>query len=131
MKQMKTKARLFALCLGLLMLAAFAGSVLVVFADADVKAFGDGGHNAQSVPEGKGVVGMHIGVNGEFSAFSFVMPTWTVSGEYSAYLSVYRWDTDYKTTVSAEPLATKEFTGLNDCAENRFGHGTAKSMKKK
>ena len=62
MKQMKTKARLFALCLGLLMLAAFAGSVLVVFADADVKAFGDGGHNAQSVPEGKGVVGMHIGV---------------------------------------------------------------------
>lgn len=120
MKQMKTKARLFALCLGLLMLVVFAGSVLVVFADADVKAFGDGGHEAQSVPEGKGVVGMHIGVNGEFSAFSFVMPTWTVSGKYSAYLSVYRWDTDYKTTVSAEPLATKEFTGLNDCAENRF-----------
>ena len=29
MKQMKTKARLFALCLGLLMLAAFAGSETV------------------------------------------------------------------------------------------------------
>ena len=134
MKQMKTKARLFALCLGLLMLAAFAGSVLVVFADADVKAFGDGGHNAQSVPEGKGVVGMHIGVNGEFSAFSFVMPTWTVSGKYSAYLSVYRWDTDYDTTVAAEPILKQTFEDFEDNStlsmdfgsvdEKAFGAGT-------
>ena len=46
-------------------------------------------------------------------------PSWGDS-KGSIRLSLYKWDTDYATTVAAEPIATKEYKNFADCATIEF-----------
>lgn len=50
---------------------------------------------------------------------SAVYPSWGDS-KGSLRLSVYKWDTDYATTVAAEPIATREYKNFNDCTAIEF-----------
>ena len=73
---------------------------------------------AMQIGEGIGVMGMRVKVKVPVSGVGFTMPTWSVSGKYSAYISAYEWKGTYGATVAAEPFATKEFTALQDNATN-------------
>ncbi|MBQ1700159.1 MAG: hypothetical protein II029_06795 [Bacteroidales bacterium] len=43
-------------------------------------------------------------------------PTWAKQGSESVTISIYRWDTDYGTSVAAEPVRSKRFEKFNDNA---------------
>jgi len=89
-------------------------------ASTEIQAFGNGDHSAYQVTSGTGVLGVHLKINEEFDSVSFCMPTWGVSGKYTAYISVYKWNKNYNDTMKDEPLATKQFKALSDNAINRF-----------
>ena len=73
---------------------------------------------AIQISEGIGVMGMRVKLKVPVSGVGFSMPTWSVSGKYSAYISAYEWKGTYSATVASEPFATKEFTALQDNATN-------------
>ena len=89
----------------------------VYAASSEVKAYG-AQSAAQQISEAIGIMGMHVKVKAAVSGVGFSMPTWSVSGKYSANISVYKWAGSYRKTVSSEPIATKRFTALNDNATN-------------
>ena len=119
---MKRKQKMPALTAAL-MLTLLAVSVLTAVrtgAVAEVRVnSGTGAASAVAVAEKIGRLGVRLNVGGEISAFSFSMPTWSVSGVYEADLSVYEWKGSVKKTVSEAPLASKRFTRLQDNATNR------------
>ena len=86
-------------------------------ASTQVNAYSDQS-SAIQISEDIGVMGMRVKVNVPITGVGFCMPTWSVSGKYSAYISAYKWKGSYGETVSAEPFATKKFTELKDNATN-------------
>lgn len=86
-------------------------------AAAQVNAY-SGEASAIQLSESIGVMGMRVKVKVPVSGVGFSMPTWSVSGKYSAYISAYEWKGTYGATVAAEPFATKEFIALQDNATN-------------
>ncbi len=54
-------------------------------------------------------------MNEDFGFISIQCPSWN-SAEEGFSLNVYRWDTDYATTVSGTPVATKRFENYADNA---------------
>ena len=79
-------------------------------------------YSAQSgaiqIAENIGVMGMRVKLKVPVSGVGFSMPTWSVSGKYSAYISAYEWKGSYNATVSGEPFATEKFSELQDNATN-------------
>ena len=73
---------------------------------------------ARQISESVGVMGMRVKLTAPVSGVGFTMPTWSVSGKYSAYITAYKWLGTYSATVAAEPLATKQFVALSDNATN-------------
>ena len=67
------------------------------------------------IPKSKRGIGLRVQVNAPFSGVRMGFPTWGVAGTYCT-LSVYRWDTDYRTTIAAEPLLDLPITDIQDCA---------------
>ncbi|MBQ7378181.1 MAG: hypothetical protein IJW70_00710 [Clostridia bacterium] len=108
-----------ALCLliTLSMLAAVAVSV-VYAADSTVNIYDKSLPNRLAKQIG-GDYGIRIGFNGAFTALSVSIPTWSTS-DSSATLSLYVWDTNYDTTIAAEPVASKDFIPLKDNAYNQL-----------
>lgn len=90
-----------------------------IFSDAStvVQMYAEGatGPSALEVPKGDKGVGLQVQVNAPFSGIRMGFPTWGNAGTYCT-LSVYRWDTDYSTTVAAEPLLELAITDIQDCA---------------
>ena len=84
---------------------------------AQIKAYSEQSAAIQ-ISENIGVMGMRVKVTAPVSGVGFCMPTWSVSGKYSAAISAYKWLGTYSATVAAEPFATKRFTGLSDNATN-------------
>ncbi len=74
--------------------------------------------SALQISEKIGVMGMRVKVNVPVTGVGFSMPTWSVSGKYSAYISAYEWKGSYSATVASEPFATEQFTALQDNATN-------------
>ena len=58
-------------------------------------------------------------VNGEFTAFSFAMPTWTETNS-ACTLALYKWTGDPEDSMKAEPIATKRFDPMKDNATNKI-----------
>ena len=73
---------------------------------------------ARQISESVGVMGMRVKLTAPVSGVGFTMPTWSVSGKYSAYITAYKWLGTYSATVAAEPFATKQFVALSDNATN-------------
>jgi hypothetical protein len=63
-------------------------------------------------------MGMRVKLKVPVSGVGFSMPTWSVSGKYSAYISAYEWKGSYNATVSGEPFATEKISELQDNATN-------------
>lgn len=116
-ESMKCLKKFFCVMLCVLTLTVFT-SVLAFSETVEVKAFDDTKeHTCININEDD-FLGMRVYVNAPFCAVSFCMPTNSVSGKYSAWISVYEWKTDTTVTRNASPLATKEFTSLQDNAVN-------------
>ena len=105
------KALIFALAFSMLPI----GSVAA--ASMNVNAY-SGEAAAIQISENIGVMGMRVKLKVPVTGVGFSMPTWSVSGKYSAYISAYEWKGSYSATVSAEPFATKKFSELQDNATN-------------
>ncbi len=58
-------------------------------------------------------------VNGEFTAFSFAMPTWTETNS-ACTLALYKWTGDPDESLAAEPIATQRFDPMKDNATNKI-----------
>ncbi|MBQ7911575.1 MAG: PT domain-containing protein [Clostridia bacterium] len=58
-------------------------------------------------------------VNGEFTAFSFAMPTWT-QPDSACTLALYKWTGDPEDSLKAEPIATQRFDPMKDNATNKI-----------
>ncbi len=58
-------------------------------------------------------------VGGEFTAFSFVMPTWTTT-DSACTLALYKWAGDPDSSLAAEPIASKRFDPMRDNATNKI-----------
>ena len=56
---------------------------------------------AIQISEGIGVMGMRVKLKVPVSGVGFSMPTWSVSGKYSAYISAYEWKGTYSATVAS------------------------------
>ena len=113
---MKNKKKLIkALILALALSMIPVGNIAA--ASTQVKAYSSQSAAIQ-IAENIGVMGMRVKLNVPVSGFAFSMPTWSVSGKYSAYLSAYEWKGSYNNTVASEPFATKQFTALQDNATN-------------
>ncbi|MBO5042010.1 MAG: alpha-galactosidase [Clostridia bacterium] len=74
------------------------------------------------IPKSKRGIGLRVQVNAPFSGVRMGFPTWGVAGTYCT-LSVYRWDTDYRTTLGAEPLLDLSITDIQDCAHRDIPFG--------
>ena len=87
-----------------------------VFADGDtydVNAYPNQGEgSAVQVPLGS-VYGVRLRVNAPFCGVSMRLSTYLKKDSVST-LSVYKWDTDYETTVGSKPLASNKFDPVND-----------------
>ncbi len=60
---------------------------------------------------------LHPGTS--FSAVKVLMCTWTTT-DSEASLALYKWSTDYNTTISAQPIAYKKMEPLQDNSENEL-----------
>ena len=116
MKFNRTK-RIVTVLLAVVMLASCAAGLILPTAAADV-----------SVQNGTGSRGaVRVGttyayraiVNGEFTAFSFAMPTWTET-DAACTLALYKWTGDPDDSMKAEPVASKRFDPLRDNATNKI-----------
>ena len=58
-------------------------------------------------------------VNGEFSAFSMAMPTYTETSS-ACTLALYKWTGDPDASIAAQPIATKRFDPMRDNATNKL-----------
>ena len=74
------------------------------------------------IPETKRGIGLQVQVNAPFSGVRMGFPTWGGAGTYCT-LSVSRWDTDYRTTLGAEPLLDLPVTDIQDCTHRDISFG--------
>ncbi len=109
--------RALSLLLCALMFAACA-SVLVVPAYADEVSVqnGTGTRGAARVASS---YAYRAKVNGEFTAFSFAMPTWTET-DSACTLALYKWTGNPEESLAAQPIATQRFDPMKDNATNKI-----------
>ena len=79
----------------------------------DVNAYSnDGEGSAMSMSVGT-KYGVRLGINAPFSGVSVRLSTY-LNQDSVATVFVYKWGTDYETTIEKEPLASKTFNPVND-----------------
>ena len=69
-------------------------------------------HTARQFTEGA-PIGIRLGFGAPFNKFTLCMPTWGDKG-VCLTLSLYKWDTDFDTTRSASPVATRKIENHPD-----------------
>ena len=62
----------------------------------------------------------------DFYSVAFCCPTWSTNGTEHATATLYKWDTDYATTVASDPVRSLSFLNMkdNDWDEIRSGDGS-------
>ena len=63
------------------------------------------------------VVGIRLSLGAPFNKLTMCMPTWSDT-DSDATLALYKWNTDFDTTMSAEPVAYKIFENFRDNSHN-------------
>ena len=116
MKTMRFK-RICTALLAALMVAACAAGLVIPTSAAEVSVQnGTGNRGAVGV---SGYYAYRAIVNGEFTAFSFAMPTWTTK-DSACTLALYKWTGDPDSSLAAEPIASKRFDPMSDNATNKI-----------
>ena len=109
--------RALAVLLATLMLATCAVGLILPSAAAEVSVQnGTGSRGAVRVGNS---YAYRAKVNGEFTAFSFAMPTWTETNS-ACTLALYKWTGDPEDSMKAEPIATQRFDPMQDNATNKI-----------
>ena len=109
--------RVFTVLLAALMLATCAVGLIIPTSAAEVSVQnGTGNRGAVGV---SGYYAYRAIVNGEFTAFSFAMPTWTTK-DSACTLALYKWTGDPESSMAAEPIASKRFDPMSDNATNKI-----------
>ena len=116
MKHNRTKRILTAL-LAAVMLLSCASCLILTSAAAEVSVLN--GTGSRGAVEVTGYYAYRAIVNGEFTAFSFAMPTWTESNS-ACTLALYKWTGDPESSMAAEPIATQRFDPMRDNATNKI-----------
>ena len=73
-------------------------------------------HSAKQVGEGS-TLGLRLSYGVPFNKVTVCMPTWSTT-DSSATLALYKWNTDYETSIAGEPVSSKKFEPLRDNAHN-------------
>ena len=116
MKRISIKKNL-AILLVVLMLAACATCLVLPTLAADVSVQnGTGNRGAVRVSD---FFAYRAKVNGEFTAFSYSMPTWTETNS-ACTLVLYKWTGNLTESMAAEPIASQRFDPMKDNATNKL-----------
>ena len=116
MRSMQIK-RALTLLLAVVMIAASAAGLILPASAAEVSVQnGTGSRGAVGV---SGYYAYRAIVNGEFTAFSMVMPTWTETNS-ACTLALFKWTGDPDSSLAAEPIASKRFDPMRDNATNKL-----------
>ena len=116
MKQNRIR-RIVTVLLAVVMLASCAAVLILPSAAAEVSVLnGTGSRGAVGV---SGYYAYRAIVNGEFTAFSMAMPTWTTT-DSACTLALYKWTGDPDSSLAAEPIASKRFDPMQDNATNKL-----------
>ena len=109
--------RILTAVMAAVMLASCAVCLILPTAAADISVQnGTGSRGAVRVSESYAYRAI---VNGEFTAFSFAMPTWTET-DAACTLALYKWTGDPEDSMNAEPIASQRFDPLKDNATNKI-----------
>ncbi len=73
-------------------------------------------HSAKQVGEGSSL-GLRLSYGAPFNKITVCMPTWSTT-DSSAALVLYKWNTDYETSIAGTPVSYKKFDALRDNAHN-------------
>ena len=104
------------LCVLILVTCVFA---LMIPASAAAEVSVLNGTGSRGAVEVTGYYAYRTIVNGEFSAFSMAMPTWTETNS-ACTLALYKWTGDSESSMAAEPIATQRFDPMRDNATAKF-----------
>ena len=116
MKQNRIR-RIVTVLLAVVMLASCAAVLILPSSAAEVSVMN--GTGSRGAVEVSGYYAYRAIVNGEFTAFSFAMPTWTETNS-ACTLALYKWTGDPESSMAAEPIATQRFDPMRDNATNKI-----------
>ena len=112
-----TLKRALACLLGVIMLVSCMTCLILPSSAAEISVLnGTGERGAAQVT---GYYAYRAKVNGEFTAFSFAMPTWTTK-DSACTLALFKWTGNADESVAGTPIATKRFDPLSDNATNKL-----------
>ena len=109
--------RILTAILAAVMLVSCAAVLILPSSAAEVSVLN--GTGSRGAVEVTGYYAYRAIVNGEFSAFSFAMPTWTETNS-ACTLALYKWTGDPESSMAAEPIATQRFDPMRDNATNKI-----------
>ena len=109
--------RILTAILAAVMLVSCAAVLILPSSAAEVSVLN--GTGSRGAVEVTGYYAYRAIVNGEFSAFSFAMPTWTETNS-ACTLALYKWTGDSESSMAAEPIATQRFDPMRDNATAKF-----------
>ena len=110
--------RFLTLLLAVIMLGSCAFCLILPATAAEVSVQ-NGTGSRSPVGAGQKYYAYRAKVNGEFTAFSMAMPTWTAT-DAACTLALFRWTGNPDDSVAGEPIATKRFDPMVDCARNQL-----------
>ena len=109
--------RILTIVLAAVMIASCAAVLILPSAASEVSVLnGTGSRGAVGV---SGYYAYRAIVNGEFTAFSMAMPTWTTT-DSACTLALYKWTGDPDSSLAAEPIASQRFDPMRDNATNKI-----------
>ena len=115
----KQRLKTLACLLVTLILLASIATMSVFLAHASVDVSVQNGSGSRGAVEVTGYYAYRAIVNGEFTAFSLAMPTWTETNS-ACTLALYKWTGDPDSSLEADPIATQRFDPMKDNATNRI-----------
>ena len=114
MKMQRLK-KAFSLILGAVMLMTCSAGFAIPASATDYPVQnGTGTREAQFVTE---ETGYRVKINAPFTGFAYNNPTWNTNTA-SCRASIYKWEGNYRDTVSAAPIASRKFENMQDNARN-------------
>ena len=112
-----TLKRVLSCFLGLILLLSCMTCLILPSSAAEVSVLN--GTGARGAAQVTGYYAYRAKVNGEFTAFSYAMPTWTTT-DSACTLALFKWTGDADESVAGTPIASKRFDPMIDNATNKL-----------
>ena len=117
---MKSTKSILAVILTVVTLGVMLAALVIPTVSADAVGISvQNGTGSSTAIEASGSLAYRAIVQGEFSAFSFHMPTWSTS-DSDCTLALYKWAGSPGKTYASAPIASQRFENVKDNATNRL-----------